>query len=406
MPEYRYRAVDENGRSVTGTMNEDSAVRVTAMLEEQGLQVSSVEPEAPPRTTVRRTGGLTWEEIDLLNQQLLAIVRSGLPLAPALKVVAGELRGQRLKGVLDALHASLEQGQSLEEALDAQAGKLPPVYRASLIAGERTGNLPSVLEDMCAYTGYMVETKNHVQQAIAYPLLVVAACIAVLGFFLTTVVPQFADVFADFGTRLPWLTRFWIDVAYSVQARYPYMLMAVSLLIVVAYLGLKFARTTEKGRYFLDWIKLRVPAIGRAFRQDSLARFSRTLALLLGSRVPIPESMQLAATAAGNAVLGRAVTRATHTIEQGSNIAGAFEATGYFDGTFNWLLGLAEERGELEVSLLHLADTYEQGGRRTGRAIVSFLPPALILLLGGVVASIVISIYLPMFTLADVISGR
>ena len=406
MPEYRYRAVDEKGRDVSGTMNEDSAVRVTAILEEQGLQVSSVEPPSTPTETPQRSGSLSWDEIDLLNQQLTAIVRSGLPLAPALKAVAAELRGPRLKTLLESLHTSLEQGRSLEEALDAQPEALPPVYRASLIAGERAGNLSAVLEHMCAYTGYMVETRNRVQMAIAYPILVALMCIGVLTFLLTYVVPQFAEIFQDFGAALPWPTRFWIDVADTVNLRYPIIMTGLAVLVIAIHLGLKSVRATDNGQYYLDRIKLRLPAAGRAFRLGSFARFCRTLGMLLSARAPLVESMQLAAAASGNAVLAKAVTEASRNVEQGSSVAGAFESTGYFDGTFGWLLGLAEERGELEGALLHLADTYERSGQRSSRVLVSFLPPALILLLGGIVVSIIVSIYLPMFTLADVISGQ
>jgi general secretion pathway protein F len=406
MPEYRYRAVDDKGRDTSGAMNEDSAVRVTAILEEQGLQVSSVDPVALATDEHRRKGSLTWDEVDLLNQQLFAIVRSGLPLAPALKAVATELRTPRLKALLDSLHTSLEQGRSLEQALDAQAEKLPPVYRASLIAGERAGNLSAVLEHMCAYTGHMVETKNRVQVAIAYPILVVVMCICVLAFLLTYVVPQFAEIFQDFGAGLPWPTRFWIDVADTVRFRYPGIMIAFSAVVIAGYFGLKYLRSTPRGRFGLDRIKLRLPAVGRVFRLGSFARFCRTLGVLLTARAPLIESMRLAAAASGNAVLARAVSEAARNVEQGSSIAGAFESTGYFDGTFGWLLGLAEERGELEGALLHLADTYDQTGQRSSRVLISVLPPVLIFLLGGIVVSIVVSIYLPIFTLADVISGQ
>jgi general secretion pathway protein F len=406
MPEYRYRAVDENGRDVSGTMKEDSAVRVTAILQEQGLQVSSIEPIAGVTEEKIRTGSLTWEEVDLLNQQLHAIVRSGLPLAPSLKAVSLELRSPRLQTVIHSLHASLEQGRSLEEALDAVAGTLPPVYRAALVAGERSGNLLAVLDHMCAYTGYMVETRNRLQMALAYPALVVAVCAFVLGLLITVVLPQFGEIFKDFGAHLPWPTRFWLDVADTIRFRYPSILIVISVFVIGGHFGMKALRSTANGPYYLDRIKLRAPIAGRAFRQGSLARFSRTLGLLLKSRAPLPESLQIAAAVSGNAVLQRAVHAAARNVEQGSTIAGAFEATGYFDGTFGWLLGLAEERGEMEDVLFHLADTYEQGGERSTRLLVSMLPPVLVAAVGCIVLSVLVSIYLPIFSLADVISGQ
>lgn len=406
MPQYRYRAVDENGRDVSGTMNEDTAVRVTAILEEQGLQVSSVELLKEAETVKRRADALSWEEVELLNQQMQAIVRSGLPLAPALKAVSSELRSPRLEALLDSLHLSLEQGKSLEEALQPVAAQLPPVYRATLIAGDRSGNLPAVLDQMCDYTAQMVENKNRLQMALAYPALVVVVCIFVVGLLVLVVVPQFGEIFKDFGSQLPFPTRFWIGVSDTLSHEYPYLLLSISIFVIAVHFGLKALRRSANGPYYLDWIKLHLPAFGRAFRLGSLARFSRTLGILLRSRVPLPEGLEIAAATADNAVLTRAVRSVSRNVQQGSSIGGAIEAANYFDGSFSWLLGLAEERNELEDALLHLADTYEQRGIRSTRVVTAMLPPILVVLLGIVVVSIVVSIYLPMFSLADAISGQ
>ncbi|GMV90682.1 MAG: pilus assembly protein PilC [Candidatus Hydrogenedentota bacterium] len=406
MPEYRYRAVDDKGSDVSGTMSEDSAVRVSAILEEQGLQVSSIEQVTETVPAPSRTGALSWDEVELLNQQLHAIVRSGLPLAPALKAISTELRSPRLQSVLESIRGSLEQGKSLEEALEPVADKLPPVYRASLVAGDKSGNLLAVLDHMCAYTGEMAEYRNRMQMALAYPALVVVVCALVLMLLLGIVVPQFGEIFQDFGAGLPALTRFWLDVSETLNYRYPNILIFVSILVIAWHFGMKFARGTANGPYYLDWIKLRVPGFGKAFRQGSLARFCRTLGILLRARVPLPEGLEIASATAENAVLSRAVSAATRHVQQGSSLAGAFDATGYFDGSFGWLLGLAEERNEVDDALFHLAETYEHGGQRTTRLLTSVVPPLLVVFLGMIVVSIIASIYLPMFSLADVISGQ
>ena len=405
MPLFEYRAVDLEGRAVEGTMDEPSARRVTEMLQERGLQVNSVkEVGRRPGLLQRLRPHLNWEDIDLLNEQLAAITRSGLPIAPSLKALGQDISNRRLKPVLEDIHLQLESGSSLDAAFSRHPASFPPIYRSMLRAGERTGNLSGVLSHLCAYSARMLEVKNGVQEAVAYPILVLMATCAVLGFLMVKVVPTFAEIFQEFGSKLPPLTQQVVDISSFFGRHGLAFLVWTGAGLIVLALGFKSLRRMESGGHAMDWLKLHIPVFGRLFRAASMARFSQSLGLLLASNVPMMESMDLAAAAAGNAVLREAVRDAARRIKGGDSMSAAFESTGKFGHSFCWMIATAEERGEVDGALLNLADSFERSMGRTQRFILTFIGPAAIILLGFIVATMVIALYLPIFTLGDAIS--
>ena len=405
MPLYQYRAVNADGGAVVGTMEERSAYRVTSLLGERGLQVNDVERVDRRVGLIHLTGRLGWDDLHFLNEQLLAITRSALPLAPALKSLSADLHRPRLRRALAAVHEELDRGKSLEEAMLAHQEYFPSVYASIVRAGERSGNLPGVLAVLTDYSGRMLEVRNRVQVAAAYPLLVLISSTIVMGFLALKVVPQFAEVFREFGAGLPAPTQFWVDLSAFLGAHVLGTVLAGvcfcgGAIIVVIAIG----RWRSSG-FALDWMKSKLPVVGRVYYAGSVARFSRTLALLLASRVPVLESLDLAAAAAGNAGLRRAIHEAAPLVAQGLRIADALESTRFFGHSFCWLLATGEERGEADVSLASLADSFERQVVGTDRMVTTMLAPLLIVIVGSVIGFMVISLYLPIFTLGDAISG-
>jgi type II secretory pathway component PulF len=406
MPLYRYRAVDHDGKAVEGTMEAESARLATAALKERGLQVNAVEDaEGQQRGFPRMKQHLTWQDLDLCNHQLLAIVKSGLPLAPSLRALAEEINSRRLKRVLDDVRVQIEAGSSLEEAISRHPESFSPVYRAMIRAGERTGNLSGVLNQLTAYSSRMVEMKNSVQEAVAYPILILVACVAILGFIMVKVVPVFAAIYGDFGGRLPGPTQLVVDISDFVVRHKIALPACVIGGVVLLWLIVRLLHRAESGRYALDWLKLRVPIFGALYSSASLARFSRSLGLLLGSRVPIGESLDLASAASGNAVLRAAVTDALNRIQAGERMSEAFASTGFFAHTFCWMLSTAEDRGDVEGALLELADAYETGVTRMDKLVLMLVGPILVVAVAIVIGFLIISLYLPIFMLGDAIQG-
>jgi type IV pilus assembly protein PilC len=405
MPLFNYRSVDRDGLASDGQMEESSAHRVTMILEERGLQVNEVKRVGERPGFLRRRARLTWEDLDLFNEQLLAITKSRLPLAESLRTLAKDAGNRRLRRVFGDVRRDIEAGKTLEEALTGHVESFSPTYLSAIRAGERTGNLSGVLSHLSTHSARMMELKSTVQEAVAYPLVVLVMSLAVIGFMLVRVVPEFGEMLGEFGAEVPWATKFWLNVSRAVVSHSDLILIGTAVLFGFTFYILKTIFNTQSGGFALDWFKLHLGTFGRLYAHQSMASFTRTLGLLLSSRVPLPESLDLAGAGAGNAVLRRAALEVTEDVERGMALSDAFERSGYFAETFCWLMALGEERGEVNETLMSLAETYERGAARWNRLVSVLTGPVLVAIVGFIIGSIVISLYLPILTMADAMSG-
>ena len=405
MTRYRYRAVDDAGNPVEDTMEETSAHRVTQKLRERGLTVNSVEKLGQERGLLRVSKRLKWEELELLAEQLASVARGGLPLAPALRALAADLRNPRLKPVLDRLSDDLDRGVTLEEAIQKQQASFPPLFSSVIRAGEVTGNLAGVLQILTKYTSRMVGIKTNLQLALAYPATVIVAALCVVGFLMVKVVPVFAEIFQEFGGQLPAPTRLCIEISDLVRYNWPELCIGAAGVVIAVIAGHRLLLRTQGWRCWADTVRLHLPVTGHLYYLMCLARFSRTLGMLLVSRVPVLESLELAAAASGSAQLERAVDDANLQVAGGQRISDALAGTGFFGHNFCWLLGTSEDRGEAEVALDSLADTFEREATARDKLVGIMTAPALIFVVGLMILFVVVSLYLPIFTLGDVISG-
>ena len=404
MPQYRYRAQNLEGLPDEGTMEESSAHRVRLKLEERGLKVMLVEPIDPPKTLLRISPQLTWEEVRLFTEQLRAIVKHGLPLPAALGAMAHDVTSSRLRPVLLQLKLDLEQGRGLEEAVARQQRVFPRLYAPMLRAGEASGNLPGVLQLLAQHANAQVISRHTLKTVLAYPVAVIIACFLVLLFILQKVVPVFADVFDEFGGQLPAPTRFWIQVADALHQ--PYLLhwilgLALAGFLVVQYLIPRWGA----GRYWFDAFRMHLPVVGRTYYLAALSRFCRALGLLLRSQVPVVDALELAGASADSPQLERAVEEAALAIAGGERISDALESTGFFPHSFTWLLGTSENRGDIDEALDAFAETAEREAGLRDKTAMALLTPSVVLCVGLLVLSIIVALYLPIFTLGDQISG-
>ena len=384
-------------------MDESSARRVTAILEERGLQVSEVERVGKRAGFARLGRPLRLEDLELFNDHLLAVAKSGLPMAPALKGIAKDFHKKRLRRIVQSIQADLEKGSSLDEALSKHPDSFPPIYATAIRAGERAGNLSGVLSVLNTHSSRMIDIRNTVQAAFAYPILVLICAAGVMSFLLVKVIPVFDEIFQDFGVGLPAPTQFWVDISRVMNAN----LVPISVMAILVFAGwpafARLARRTYRGGYIVDWLKHYIPVVGKTFIEGSLARFSRSLGILLAGGVPIVESLDLASAASGNAVLREKVRLATLDVAGGQRVADALSDTGYFSHTFCWLFSIGEERGELDEALMTIAGTYEREIARRDRLFGFLIGPVLVIFLALAVGSMVVALYLPIFTLGDAI---
>lgn len=405
MPLYLYNAVDEDGNAATGTMEGASARQVTAVLAERGLQVSSVAPETESAGFLTLQRPLSGDELRLFNEQLLAVAQSQLPLAPALQAMAHEIGSRSMRRVLEDVANRLERGESLDGALSAHPGSFPPLYRSLVRAGEKAGNLSGVLAQLSTYMERQAETRYRTQEVLAYPLLVLGAALILIYFLMVEVVPVYAEVIGAFGGAMPWITQLCIRISSAFTAHAFVILLAVAALSAGLLMLFKSRYRFPFLQYPMDWLKLHLGPAGRMFRTAAMARFSRTLSLLLSCRVSAVEAMELAGATTENAVFRDAVNGAANRVASGDRISDAVESTEQFDYTFCWLLATAEERGNLEAALAEMADTYERRVEQQTRSVIALLGPFMIAVVSVLIGNFVVALYLPILTLADTFAG-
>lgn len=402
---FRFRAQGPDGAPHDGTMEETSAHRVRLKLQERGLTVTQIDEAHPDHRILRPRGQLSWRELEIFLQQLQSVVRHGLPLPSAFKAMAADVRDARMQQVLQRLYLDLEHGMSLDEAVERQGSTFPRVFVILMRAGEASGNLPGVIQMLTRFSARQVQVNHALQASLAYPLVVLAGCLGVLYYMLTHLVPIFGEIFEEFGGQLPAPTRFWLGVSRYITGYGTNWGLFMALLIGLFFCLWFVLKRSEASVPWLDAIRLRLPLLGRVYYLLALARFARLLGLLLAARVPVLDSLELAAAGSGSATLQRAVETATMRVAGGERIADALSITEFFPHTFCWLLGTGETRGEVDTALENIADSAEREAGLRDRTLLVMLGPAMVLVVGVLVMQIVVSLYLPIFTLGDAISG-
>jgi type IV pilus assembly protein PilC len=401
MTMYRYRALDPDGKPVEDSMEAPSAHAVTRKLQERGLTVNAVEEAFPDRRLLRVSGKLSWDDLQLLSEQLASIVRGGLPLAASLKALSTELHNPRLQPVLQRLHQDLEHGVALDDAIDRQHAQFPRIYPALIRAGEATGNLPGVLGLISQHAARMLDLRQRLQIAMIYPVILTVVSFFIIGFIVLKVVPVFNEIFADFGGQLPAPTRLLLAVSELLQHSWTDLLTVLFLLIALVVAAITWSRRSVEGRCRLDLVKLYFPWVGPAYYLHVQARFCRVMSLLLASRVPVLDALELAGAASGSPVLERALEDAVLSVASGERLVDALERTRFFGHDTCWLLSTSEDRGATEEAFEHLAERFEHQALAHDKFFGALAAPVFAVVMGGIIGFVVICLYLPIFTLGD-----
>lgn len=404
MPSFDYEALDERGQVVTGTTEGESAYAVLQSLRAKGLRVASIHPRAAASVSFRRERKLSTDDLALLTEQLQAITENGLPLAPAVRALAADMHRKQLKQVLEDVGRDLERGATLEEALSKRPECFPPLYINLVRAGEQTGNLPAVLEQLSLYAQRFMNLRFALQEVLIYPLIVLFfAGVIMLGLSFY-VIPQFSEIFGAFGKSLPGPTQLVITLSAFIRA---YGLLVGALLIVLVVGGVvavRMAGGSAPGRLLLDRMQLAMPFIGPVYRTSSTGRFSRALGMLLSNGAGIVESLHLAFAATDNAVFERAGRGVVAKVANGEGVAKALAATGQFRKSVCWMLEHGERRGMLDQTLLRLADACEREVTRQDKALLIFLGPVLTVIVGITIGAIVVAMFMPILQLSQIVA--
>jgi type IV pilus assembly protein PilC len=401
MGEFVCRVADANGRVFSHVEAAGSLTEARQKMVDRGLYVYSVESRSGllsglfQRRNDRQIGGTDFL---ILNQQFNTLVKAGLPILRALDLLADRAASQKLRPILSQLRDRVREGRSLSEAV-AEAGVFSKVYSTAILAGEKSGNLSGVLDYYIAYQRVSTGVKKKIVATLVYPTILVAVSILILTYIVTEVIPKFAMLYRDLNVDLPAATQ--ILIAVTVDYRY-YVLGGVAALFLAA-LGVYLWSRTEDGGAVIDRLKFRLPVIGDTLLKFQVAQFSRTLSTLLAGGTPLVAGLQTASDALASKLVRGTVMQATQRVREGESLHSALASSGVMPDLALDMIEVGESSGALAPMLTSVAEFYEEEVSLRLSTLVSIIEPVLLVFMGLFVASILISLYLPVFSLSGTV---
>jgi type IV pilus assembly protein PilC len=344
------------------------------------------------------------KDLALFTRQFSVMLDAGLPLVQCLEILGQQQDNKAFQKVIFQTRADVEAGMTLADAMARHPRVFEPLYTNMVAAGETGGILDIILQRLSTYLEKMVKLKSDVKSALVYPVAVIIISIIVISVIMIVVIPAFKNIFEGLlgpGESLPWLTEFVVDLS-RIMAGYWWL---VAIICVLAFFGAKAWYKTESGHRTIDKIVLKLPIFGVIMQKIAISRFSRTLSTLLSSGVPILESLEITAKTAGNVIVGEAIMRIRIGIEQGQTIVEPLRASNVFPVMVSQMIGVGEQTGALDAMLSKIADFYEQEVDTAIANLLALMEPAMIMFLGVTIGTIVIAMYMPLFTLIGKLAG-
>ena len=396
---YSYRVRDRQGKIITGKLEADNEASVSARLREMGYFVIGVEVEKPSITKreIRiLKPRVKTKDVTVFTRQFATMINAGLPLVKCLNILSEQTESPVLTEVIVDVQHEVEMGRSLSEALSKHPDVFSELYTSMVKAGEIGGVLDDVLLRIATTLESEAEIRRKIKSALTYPVAMFAISILLLVVMLVFVVPSFEKMFKEIGATLPLLTRMVMGLSH-------FLLSWMGMLFIAALIGgviyLRRWVKTPSGRRKYDAIKLKLPVFGNLIHKMSLSRFSRTLGTLVASGVPILQALEITSKTVGNVLVAEAVENVRAGVKEGESIARPLSQSPLFPPMVTQMLAIGEETGALDTMLNKVSDFYDSEVSTTVDAMTSLLEPILIVFLGLVVGVIVLSLYMPIFSL-------
>ena len=403
MPVYVWAGVDGSGRETKGEIEARDEQTARLLLSRKKIRIKKLKTK--PKDLFENLSFLQpkvkTKDIVIFTRQLSTMIDAGLPLVRGLEILASQQENPTLKKMLTQIKTDVESGSTFAEALKKYPKHFDRLYCNMVAAGEIGGILDEVLRRLSDYMEKAQALKAKVKSAMTYPIIVLAISTLVLSIILLFVIPTFAKMFADFGSALPLPTQIVINLSNFVKS---YFLVMVALGIVFVFLFKKYY-STQKGRFTVDRLLLKAPVFGPLIRKVAVAKFARTLGTLINSGVPIIEALNVAAGTAGNKVIEETIKNVKASISEGRSIAQPLMNSKIFPSMVVQMISVGETTGALDAMLNKIADFYDEEVDAAVDALTSMIEPFMIVFLGGTIGGIIIAMYLPIFKMADVVSG-
>jgi len=402
MPSYKYTAKNKEGKTVTGTLSAQNKEKVLEILRKGELVIISVEEvKKATRLGFGIKKKVKLDDLAIFSRQLATMIESGIPVVGSLDALSQQIENPTLQEVVGRIRDDVEAGAGLSQALAKHPRIFNTLYVNMAKAGESSGMLDEILTRLATYLEKINSLQRKIKSSLVYPAVVVFIAISITIFLLVKVVPTFKGIFDILGGTLPLPTRILLAVSDFVRR---YFLFGIAGLILFVFILLRYIKT-ERGRYIFDALLLKLPILGRLFRKFSIAKFSRTLSTLVRSGVSILISLDIVGKTCGNKVLERAVEQAAKAIRDGKSIAEPLEQSKVLPPMAVRMISVGEQTGELEKMLTKIADFYDEQVDAAVGSLISIIEPVIILFLGVVVGGIVLSIFMPIFKITELIGG-
>ena len=400
MATYVFKAMDLTGSKTSGVVEAESKQIVTDQLKSRGLIVTDITEKGGSKEINLKIGGnkVKAEEMTIMTRQLSTMVSSGMTILRALYVLESQTESKPLTEALVKIRKDVEAGLPLSDSMERHPKVFTPVYVAMVRAGETGGVLEESLLRVANQLEKDDQLRRQIKSAMTYPIVVMSFAGLILVGLVTFIVPVFVGVFAQFGGKLPTITAFTVGLSHAMTS-YWWAFIAVGFGVMTAFRKWK---TSYKGRGQWDAFRLRIPMkIGDIVQKISLARWSRTLSALMSAGVPLLAALDITAKTSGNRVIENAMADVIDNVMKGGTIAEPLNKIPVFPGMVVQMIGVGEETGALDNMLAKIADFYEDQVDASVKALTSILEPIMLVVVGGIVGFIVISMYLPLFKLYD-----
>ena len=401
MPTFKYTAKDQDARNVTGKMAADSQAAVIEELRKRKLTIISIQ-ETKDRALTQKSSHrkkVKIEDVVLFSRQLATMVEAGIPIIQALDALQDQADNPTFKKIIGEVKEEIQHGSSLANAFSKHPQVFDSLFINMVRVGETGGVLNEVLDRISSYMEKILKLKRKIQSAMTYPAVVVSMAIIITTVLIVKVVPTFAEIYGSFGQKLPAMTQLLITLS-DILKKWLVLIVAVIILTVLALIRW---HKTHRGSRVLDGMTLKMPVFGELIRKVVLSRFSRTLATLVQSGVPILESLDIVQKTVGNTVVADVVEDVKQHVREGESIATPLERTDVFPRMVTRMIAIGEKSGEIEKMLLKVAEFYDDQVDRAVESLTSIIEPVIIGLLGIVIGFIVIALFMPILNITQLI---
>lgn len=393
MPLFTYKAVREDGSSVTAQAMATDAGALRQELEARGYLVLSV---GRKRTGLTVAGGGSAKDFLLFNQEFVTLFKAGLPILQSLDILHKRTEKPAFRATLESIIHDIKGGSSLSDAMASHPSFFTPLYTANVRAGEKSGSLGDVLKRYIDYQKKILAIRRKLVTALAYPVFLIIALIAVLLLFFFYIIPNFIQMF-DQGQALPVLTRLLISFTAAVTRYYPFLLLGGAAIALILYGW----RKTDTGRKFLDSVKLKIPFVRTLMIQYLLSQITRTLATVLRGGIPLVQALDVTAGVVGNSMISHRLLEVRGLVTEGVSLANAVERTRLAPDITVRMIEVGESSGDLPQMLEDVAEFYDQEVENRLTVLTTMIEPVLMVSMGLIIAVIVMALYLPIFEMGS-----